>query len=224
MSGKLLFIVLLISLMVNSCTKVEPKGKVKESQPISENTEEIEELKVEQPKKVEPAKEVVKFDLKKLSEAGKDAYHNLLNAQSFQSPHLGDAGTFSSLVESLGILLEEKNADEAFKALLQNATLPGQLYALCGLYFTDYAFFQKEVKRFTENDESIETINGCIISPEKVSQIVELKDPKVAIIKPSETLEDFWKTHSDGARFDIAHGGYPANFKESFEKEKKKKR
>lgn len=221
MSGKFLLILFLIS-FIGNCTKVETKEKVTEKEVVVEKTEEPE---IEKPKTPEPPKEIVKFDLKKLSEAGKNAYNTLLNAQSFESTHIGAAGSFSKLVESLGILQKEKNADEAFKALLKNATLPGQLYALCGIFYSDYDFFLKEVENYKNSQQSIQDISGCMISQRKVAEIVESKNPKVAIIKPSETLDDFWKENKgkQGISFDISHGAYPAQFKDAFEKEQKRK-
>jgi hypothetical protein len=223
MSGKILLIAFLLS-FIGNCTKVETKENLPPKEVVVEKTKEPE---IEKPKTPEPPKEVVKFDLNKLSETGKNAYNTLLNAQSFESTHIGAAGSFSKLAESLGILQKEKNADEALKALLKNATLPGQLYALCGIFYTDYDFFAKEVENYKSNQELIQDVSGCMISQRKVAEIVESKNPKVAIIKPAETLEDFWKAHQgkegQGISFDISHGAYPAQFKEAFEKEQKKK-
>lgn len=223
MSGKILLIVFLMS-FIGNCTKVETKENGTKKEVIVVENKEPE---IEKPKTPEPPKEVVKFDLKKLSDAGKVAYNTLLNAQGFESTHIGAAGSFSKLAESLGILQKEKNADEAFKALLKNATLPGQLYALCGIFYTDYDYFAKEVENYKNIQESIQDVSGCMIMQKKVAEIVESKNPKVAIISPTESLDDFWKAHQgkdgQGISFDISHGAFPAQFKDAFEKEQKKK-
>jgi hypothetical protein len=111
-------------------------------------------------------------------------------------------------------------ADEAFKSLVENATIAGKLYGLSGLYFTDYESFKKHVEQFKKNDETVQTMSGCIGFSEKISKIVESNQPDVAIIKKSETIEEFWKKNKGSYEFDIAHGGYPATFKSFANQEK----
>lgn len=153
------------------------------------------------------------FDAKKLSPQGQKAYEHLLKAERFEQGAVGYAGTVSRYIESFNLLLKEEAADEAFKGLLNEATTAGKLYALCGLYFTDYETFQKETENLAKSAESVETMSGCLISSEKVANLVEAKSQKVAIIKPSQTIEDFWKTNPGSYELDIAHGGFPATFK-----------
>lgn len=153
------------------------------------------------------------FNMQQLSPDGQKAYEMLLKAERFEQGAVGYAGTPSRFIESFNVILKEDSADAAFKSLLNEATIAGKLYALCGLYFTDYKAFQSEIGKYAKNNESVQTMSGCIISDEKVAKIVELNAANVAIIKPSQTIEDFWKTNKGGYELDIAHGGFPATFK-----------
>lgn len=153
------------------------------------------------------------FNTEQLSPDGQKAYEMLLKAERFEQGAVGYAGTPSRFIESFNALLKEKLADEAFKSLLREASTAGKLYALCGIYFTDYESFQKEVKKYAKSSESVQTMSGCMISDEKVAKIVELNAANVAIIKPSQTIEEFWKINKGGYELDIAHGGFPATFK-----------
>jgi hypothetical protein len=161
------------------------------------------------------------FDLTKLSEKGQTAYKHLLNATVFHEGRIGYAGSLSPYITSFNVILKEKSADEAFKSLVENAKMAGKLYGLSGLYFTDYESFKKQVEQFKKNDETVQTMSGCIVFSEKISKIVELNKPDVAIIKKSETIEEFWKNNRGGSyELDIAHGGYPATFKSFANQEK----
>jgi len=153
------------------------------------------------------------FDVEKLSEKGRIAYESLLKAVEFQEGYIGYAAEPSVYIENFNILLREPAADEAFKSLLREATKAGQLYALCGIYFTDYEFFQKQVEKYKKIDDLVLTRSGCIGFSEKVSKIVESDKKNVAIINPKQTIEDWWKANKGSYELDIAHGGYPASFK-----------
>lgn len=158
--------------------------------------------------------ETERFDLQKLSPEGQKAYELLLKAERFEQGAVGFAGTVSPYVQSFNEILKEKSADEAFKSLLANATIAGKLYALCGIYFTDQESFERETAKYAQSGESVSTMSGCVIFNRKVAEIVELKTEKVVIIKPSQTIEDFWKTNNGaGYELDIAHGGFPATFR-----------
>ena len=164
----------------------------------------------------------VSFSIDKLSPEGQNAYQNLLDTEVFAQGLVGIAATLSPSVESFNTLLKEKEADAAFKSLIANAKPAGQLYALSGLYFTDQEAFQKEVKNFRQKDEMVRAMSGCEMFDEKISKIVESNDKNVAIIKPGETIEDFWKRNKVSYELDIAHGGFPATFKHYADYNKKK--
>lgn len=170
--------------------------------------------------KTEAAEKPVEFDLGKLSESGRGAYERLLKAETFEQGHVGYAGTLSSFVEDLNALLQEKAADEAFKSLLAQATPAGRLYALCGVYHTDYEFFLKETEKYKTSNESVQAMSGCEIFTEKVAKIVASDSPIVAIINPSQTFEKWSENNRKSFELDIAHGGFPAIFKSFAQKRK----
>lgn len=153
------------------------------------------------------------FDLNKLSTVGQNAYNILLKAQRFEEGLIGYAAQLSKNVISLNDLAKEKEADAAFKSLLKNAELAGQLYALCGLYYTDYDFFKKEIQNYKEKEDSLETMSGCLVFSKKVLEIVNKNAKNVAIISPQETMEDWWKKNKGSYELDILHGGFPATFR-----------
>jgi hypothetical protein len=159
-----------------------------------------------------------KFNVSVLSVSGQEAFKNLNKAMQFEDTHVGIAGSLSEHVVEFGFLIKEKNAASAFKAILKNGTEAGKLYALSGIYFTDYKFFKKAVDKYKKNNNIVMKISGCIVSDEKISNIVESKAKNVAIIKPTQTLEDFLKSNSQSYSIDIANGGYSATFKHFAEK------
>lgn len=150
-----------------------------------------------------------------LSEKGSAAYHDLLKAEIFETGRVGFAGTLSSHVISLNTLLAEKDAAGALGSLLAGATEAGRLYALSGLYYADRAAFETGVARFKDSEATVRVLNGCLMSDEKVGKIVESTAANVAIIKPGQTMREFWGTNAGDFELDIAHGGYPATFRES---------
>lgn len=198
---KVLTFLLFVTFLGSSCVYTEAKIQTEKTGLEESSTE----------SKIKENMEL--FNAKKLSPEGQKAYENLLKAARFKQGAVGYAGTMSPYVESFNVILKEKAADEAFKALLNEATTAGKLYALCGLYFTDYETFQKETGKYAKSEESVEAMSGCMIFSEKIANLVESKSEKVAIIKPSQTIEDFWKTNPGSYELDIAHGGFPATFK-----------
>ena len=153
------------------------------------------------------------FEVSTLSAPGQKAYDALLNARQFEDSHVGFAGSLSTKIHDFNTLLEEKNADAAFKAIVKKGTPAGQLYGLSGIYFTDHAHFKNRVERFGISDKMVDKLSGCIVGPVRLAQIVFSKSKNAAIIKPGETIEQFWKTNKKTYVLDIANGGYPALFR-----------
>lgn len=195
MQKVLMFLLMFISFSGISCVQTEAKVEIK--------SKEFKRIEVESRE----------FNTKQLSPDGQKAYEMLLKTERFEQGAVGYAGIVSRYVESFNVILKEKAADEAFKSLLRQAPTAGKLYALCGLYFTDYEFFRKEVGKYVKSDESVEVMSGCEIFSEKVAKLVESNAKNVAIINPSQTIEDFWKTNKGSYELDIAHGGFSATFK-----------
>lgn len=150
-----------------------------------------------------------------LSDKGHAAYNDLLKAATFETGRVGFAGTLSTHVISLNTLLAEKDAAAALGSLLAGATDAGRLYALSGLYYADRPAFDKGVTAFKDSEATVQVLSGCLMSDEKVGKIVESDAANVAIIKPGQTMKDFWETNAGGFELDIAHGGYPATLRDA---------
>ena len=149
-----------------------------------------------------------------LSEKGHAAYNDLLKAEVFETGRVGFAGTLSSHVINLNTLLAEKDAAMALNSLAASAADAGRLYALSGLYYADRASFDAGIARLKDSEATVHVLNGCLMSDEKVGKIVESTAANVAIIKPGQTMREFWESNAGGFELDIAHGGYPATFRE----------
>jgi hypothetical protein len=128
------------------------------------------------------------------------AYALLVSAESFSDAHVGFAGAPSCEVVAFQVVLESYTADRAFKQLLSDATLPGQLYGLSGLYFTDPPTFCGHVERYRVDATSVPTDIGGVTERQSVASLVSA-------------------THVDGPNdlpIDIACGGWPTAFKNAF--------
>jgi hypothetical protein len=130
--------------------------------------------------------------------------------------------------------LKEPSADAAFKQLLARATLPGKLYSLCGLFFTDYSFFRMAIEGYRHNDEIVYTLFGCIGGAMRASELIEAKNPIIVDINhPQESLREYFdmdsKLYDDwtkrkkkkktdrppaGHEPDILNGGYPVMYQD----------
>ena len=160
------------------------------------------------------------FDPSSLSKEGQSAYQELLAAERFEDALIGRGAALSLYARDFAILLDEQNADAAFKSILKNGTLSGRLYGLSGLYFTDHVRFRTEVERYKTLDEKIQTISGCIVDEKTVAEIVVSNSENAVIIEPHETLEEYWEKNPDRYDLDIAGGGFPASFRHFAEKKK----
>jgi hypothetical protein len=65
------------------------------------------------------------------------------------------------LVKAYRELLKRPQSDIAFKSLLKEATLPGQLYALCGVYYTDHSFFLTVIEEYKNRSDYVRTLFFC---------------------------------------------------------------
>jgi hypothetical protein len=151
-----------------------------------------------------------------LSAAGEKAYQTLLTAKQFEGDAIGYSAQPSELVGAYRILMKEPEADAAFKSLLANATPAGQLYALCGIYFTDHEFFLTEVKQQRIRSDHVQVQFGCLVWTMKAAEIVESKKLNaVRLSWPNESMVQWQQKHRDakeGFHLDILSGGYPSAF------------
>src|SRR5262245_53217661 len=127
-----------------------------------------------------------------LSREGRAAYDILLVAQRFESAAIGYSAAPSKLVEAYNVILNEASADAAFKTLLERATLPGKLYALCGLFFTDHSFFRTAIEEYRHSGDTVYTLFGCIGGAMRVSELIEAKNPIIVDInRPEESVSQY---------------------------------
>lgn len=150
-----------------------------------------------------------------LSGEGTKAYEVVKKAERFTNAAVGYAGETPGAVRAFRELLAEKNADAAFKALIQEATLPGQLYALCGLWYTDPAAFKVQVARYRTKPGKVATMIGCIVDEDDIAELVESKHPRaIRLLGPGDTMKAWWARNPNAeARGDIAGGYWPSELK-----------
>lgn len=141
------------------------------------------------------------------------AYSLLRETEEFASAAVDYGGTPSCEVIAFQTLLNSSVADQAFKSLLGNATLEGQLYALSGLYFTDPKSFTMHIARYREMNDVVTTHFGCEIDKKSVAAVVQASNA----LDPA-ALEE-WHRQNPLAEYppvDIANGGWPREFKNAF--------
>lgn len=182
---------------------------------------------------LESAANTQSFSEVQLSVEGQKAYRTILAAERFEDKAIGYGAVRSKLVEAYCVLLKEPAADAAFKSLLEHATLPGQLYALCGLYFTDPNSFRSAAEKFRHSEERADTLSGCIGGLRAVSTLVESKKPiMIDPNHPEQSLHDHIEANTkaitewngskrkrkndkppEGYQLDILNGGYSVWFR-----------
>jgi hypothetical protein len=160
------------------------------------------------------------FSTSQLSPEGQHSYQVLLSAPQFEDDAIGYALDSSKLVVAYRVLIKEPYADAAFKSLLASATPVGQLYALCGVYYTDNQFFLTAVERHAERTEFVRTQFGCIGSTMRVSALVRTNAPNVVRLSPKQSIAD-WEAKNptltkNGFLLDIFGGGYPSMFSRQY--------
>jgi len=121
---------------------------------------------------IDPENWMAKRELEALEMDIPKAYSKLLNAEVFSGARVSFDGHMPLTVRAFLILLQAPQADELFKSLLEEATLVGQLYALCGLHSVDNEFLKDVVERYRYQDDEVETMFGCIVGSHKVSDLI----------------------------------------------------
>jgi len=116
------------------------------------------------------------------------------------------------------VLRREKDADAIFKDLLARANLAGQLYALCGIYYTDPDAFQHAIDGYRKRTDSVTTFSGCILSRTPVEGLIEHAGPRAVRLKgPSDTIDAWLKREGSSPQsffVDIVGGGYPVQLRD----------
>lgn len=142
------------------------------------------------------------------------AVYALMNAERFEIGYVGFAANPSAYIKNFKTILGEQAAAELFEYLFDEATPAGKLYALSGLYLTDKEAYVKAAGLMKKSGVIVRVLNGCLMSDEAAAKIVETDVENVAIIEPGKTIKEFWATNAGSFELDIAHGGYPATFRE----------
>jgi hypothetical protein len=144
------------------------------------------------------------------------AFAFLLSTGRFAEPHVGDANPeVSTQVIAFQTILRQPDAAGAFDAMLHRASVPGQLYALCGLYLIDRAAFDKAAPAYFADQRSVGVASGCVTYPTPVHVVVRNLDVATVRLSPGQALSDWWNEHGGGSYLDIIGGAYPYEFAEA---------
>lgn len=141
------------------------------------------------------------------------AYALLRDAEEFTSSHVDVAGAPSCLVVAFQVVLESRSAKVAFRSLVAEATLEGQLYALSGLYLVDHEEFSAQLPRYLAMTTPVNIHFGCLEDQTPTHLVVAASDP----LDPSHL--EAWHQANPLAEYppvDIATGGWPLEFKNAF--------
>jgi hypothetical protein len=151
--------------------------------------------------------------LARLSEQGRSDFETLRTLQTFTDAAIGDGGDTPGWVHAFRRLLAEPDAAAAFRELLRAATLPGQLYALCGLWYADPGAFRLAVPRYARMTVEVPIQFGCTGGTMPVKDLVESHHAlAVRLQSRDQTIREWIEKHdreSKGVRYDILGGAYP---------------
>jgi len=100
-----------------------------------------------------------------------EEYATLKDAGTFKGSRVGYGGMTPPEVLAFRSLLGSSRSDCLYKRLLGEASTPGQLYALAGIYFTDPEGFAAAIQPYLESADQVETMFGCIVDKQVVSVI-----------------------------------------------------
>ena len=103
---------------------------------------------------------------------GQQAFHALKGAGIFRFGN-GRSPGMSPSERSVQALLRETNSLALFQKLIEEASIPGQLYALTVQRQFDNESFQKNIKAFQSSTNSVEIMEGCIVRSGFVSEIAD---------------------------------------------------
>jgi hypothetical protein len=101
-----------------------------------------------------------------------EAYRTLRTVNVFTGDRVGAVGLTPAHLTAWRSLLADKNAATHFKRLLSTATLPGQLYALAGLYYADRPHLQELAAPYLERADTVPTVITCCVDTAPVREIV----------------------------------------------------
>ena len=139
-------------------------------------------------------------------------FNALLTLTRYTDAHVGFAGETPEAVHAFRRILVADDAADLFSRLLEDATIEGQLYALCGLYFVDSARFRAAIPRYESLTQEVETQRGCIVGRDPVAELIHSPYKPVMDVGPDESPSEWLESHKhqaeDGFSTDISGGGF----------------
>jgi hypothetical protein len=147
-----------------------------------------------------------------LTGSAREAYVTLRDAATFSSGRVGAAGILPKEVYAFRTLKEDSMADAAFKSLLKEAKPAGQLYALCGLWFTDPVAFKTEAEKLKRANSEVDTLAGCVGMKSHMADIIESKIPGAVRLKNNkDSVKEWFDTHKGiPMHYDVVGGALPS--------------
>jgi hypothetical protein len=148
----------------------------------------------------------------------RQAYEALRRADCFEDAYVGQDGHLSHFAEAFRVLHAQPEAAALFRALSQEGTTAGKLYALSGTYFADPARFPSEMKRLMQLDggQEICVRRGCTPLREPVAKVVRSPNPERILIARGQTvkeaMDELTRTGRKSFIDDIAGGYTPLSF------------
>jgi hypothetical protein len=107
------------------------------------------------------------------------AFEYLAKTDQFATTAVGFGGSASLESLCINALMARDDTAEVSRSLLDRAQLPGQLYALCGLYVSDRDAYDRLVVPYRSDDRRIDLFSGCIVIGIDVSEIISEIDSGV---------------------------------------------
>ncbi len=164
-----------------------------------------------------PSEEIqIPESLAALSEKGKAAYRILAATTHFAPSLVNGAAMMPAEIPAFQMLLHEPLADTAFKSLLATGSPESQLWALCGIYFTDENTFKAETPHLVDSRTNACIMLGCMLFETPMAEIIASRESNVVRLRDNkETLDEWWKRNPEklapgqGAHYDIIGGAYP---------------
>jgi hypothetical protein len=101
------------------------------------------------------------------------AFAFLLETDCFSDILVGIEGNVSIEFRAFQKIIQSENSVNHFTMLQQQAKLPGQLYALCGIFLSDSSRFNDVISMYNNIDDSITTQSGCVLYTTPVDSIIK---------------------------------------------------
>ncbi len=130
----------------------------------------------------------------------------LRTAAAFRDVAVGYAGTTPAEVRAFRNVLASPDGAARFRRLLANATVAGQLYALCGLFFLDAPAFDLELARLRRQGGQVEQQQGCIVSASSLSAILA-SHPLAPRMSHAASFREWLRRGARAPVLDLAGGG-----------------